>query len=292
MRKYIQLCLLLLFLGGGNLISQGILGKKAIVKAGVINGFRLPLNDLQFEYAIGKKVSLTAGFSLLSSKIRPEYRLAYAYEFLNTSGVSALEDYNYNPAEIAYASTKLLDSRAYLFDDNDVYTSPQRLTVQSSVWSIGFRKYKDPIFSAPYGKYFSMEFFRGTQKVSGTVQVPVPIVDEFSPFGYSSYFIQDTRNVKVKDRKINTTSFQMNFGKQWVKFDVLTIDFSWGFAYSITKADNRAQDGYIASILARNNGANFGSFPSPTWNTIASEVNYRRNAFGLNLFLKLGYLIF
>jgi hypothetical protein len=291
MRKNLTICFLF-FAIGSNLFSQGILGKKAVIKVGVINGLRTPLNDLQFEYALGKNFSITAGYSLLASKIRPEYRLSYAYEFLNTASSATLLDYEYTPLQLQYIANKQLDSRAYDYEELDVFNSPEKLTVKSSVWSLGFRKYRNSVFSAPYGKYFSMEFFRGKQEVSGTIQAPVPTVDDFNFLDFTSYYIRDHKEVKIQDRVINTTSFQMNFGRQWVKFDVLTIDFSWGFAYSITKAENRAQDGYVASILARHNGANFGSFPETAWNTVSSGVEYRRSAIGLNLFLRVGYLLF
>jgi hypothetical protein len=254
------------------LSAQGVIGKKAVVKLGVINGFRMPLNDLQFEYAVSKKVSFTAGYSLLSSKIRPEYRLAYAYNFLNTTGASNLDTYGYTPSQINFVFPSQISSDAYIYDEPDVFSSPARLNVQSSVWSLGFRKYKNAVLSAPYGRYYSLEFFRGTQKVSGNVQMPIPSVSDFNSWSSNSYYIKDQKIVKIADRQINTTSFQMNFGKQWVMFDVLTVDFSWGFSYSMTRAQNRQRDGYIASILARNNGANFGAFPASRWNTVDSSI--------------------
>ena len=291
MRK-VLIAIYLIFSLSSVLSAQGVIGKKAVIKLGVINGFRMPLNDLQFEYAVGKKVSFTAGYSLLSSKIRPEYRLSYAYNFFNTAGSANLASYGYTPAQIENILPQQISSDAYSYDDPEVFSSPARLDVQSSVWSLGFRKYKNAVLSAPYGRYFSLEFFRGTQKVSGNLQMPLPSVSDFNSWASESYYIKDHKTVKIADRKINTTSFQMNFGKQWVMFDVLTVDFSWGFSYSMTSAENRPRDGYIASVLARNNGANFGAFPASRWNTVDSYIRYRKASSGMNLFLRVGYLIF
>ena len=101
--------------------SQGVLGKKAVVKLNLFNGFRMPLNDVQFEYALGKKFSITAGYSLLASNIRPEYRLDYAYNFLQTSSQATLEKYKYSPTEIGYLASQYLDYRAYDYDDAEVF---------------------------------------------------------------------------------------------------------------------------------------------------------------------------
>lgn len=291
MRK-ILISIYLIFSLGSVLSAQGVIGRKAVIKLGVINGFRSPLNDLQLEYAVGKKVSFTAGYSLLSSNIRPEYRLAYSYNFFGSAGSANLASYGYTPSQIEAVSFQQISSDAYIYDDPEVFSTPARLNVQSSVWSLGFRKYKNAVLSAPYGRYFSLEFFRGTQKVSGNVQMPIPSINDFNSWTTQSYYIKDHKTVKVADRKINTTSFQMNFGKQWVMFDVLTVDFSWGFSYSMTRAQNRQRDGYIASILTRNNGANFGAFPASRWNTVDSSIQYRRVSTGMNVFLRVGYLIF
>lgn len=291
MRKLI-LFTLIAFSVSFQVTSQGVLGKKAVVKLNLFNGFRMPLNDIQFEYALGKKFSITAGYSLLASNIRPEYRLDYAYNFLQTSTPTTLGKYNYSANEISYLASQYLDYRAYDYDDSEVFSFPEKLKVQSSVWSIGFRKYRKSVFSAPYGRYFSFEYLRGKQKVSGNIQMPIPRVDDFVIGNYNSYYVGSQRKFKVTDREINTSTFQMNFGKQWVKFDVLTIDFSWGLAYSFTSATNKAQDSYLASILARNNGANFGSFPHTKWNTISSTIDYRKSAWGMNIFLRVGYLLF
>ncbi len=272
--------------------SQGVLGKKAVIKVNLFNSFRMPLNDVQFEYALGKKFSITAGYSLLASNIRPEYRLDYAYNFLQTSSQATLKKYGYTDYEIGYLASQYLDYRAYDYDDAEVFLFPEKLKVQSSVWSIGLRSYKSSIFSAPYGRYFSLEYLRGKQKVTGNIQIPNPLHGDDSFGSYNSYYVKSQRKFKVTDREINTSSFQMNFGKQWVKFDALTIDFSWGLVYSFTSATNKAQDGYIASILARNNGANFGSFPHTKWNTISSTIDYRKSALGMNIFLRVGYLLF
>jgi hypothetical protein len=211
---------------------------------------------------------------------------------LQTSSQATLEKYKYSPTEIGYLASQYLDYRAYDYDDAEVFSFPEKLNVQSSVWSIGLRSYKSSIFSAPYGRYFSLEYLRGKQKVTGNIQIPNPLPGDNSFGTYNSYYVKSQRKFKVTDREINTSSFQMNFGKQWVKFDVLTIDFSWGLVYSFTSATNKGQDGYIASILARNNGANFGSFPHTKWNTISSTIDYRKSALGMNIFLRVGYLLF
>jgi hypothetical protein len=291
MRHFISLIVISLLLVN-NSVAQGVFGKKAVIKANVLNGFRLPFNDLQFEYAVGKKVSLTAGFSALPVKIRPEYRLAYAYHFLNIANESTLSNLGYSPSEIALiiANGQDVSSSSYSSSDGVVFGSNNRLTVSSAVWSLGIRKYRNPVFSAPYGKYYSFEVFRGKQKVSGLVQLPIPQVDQF--YGSNNYVIRDVKNYKLEDQEINTTSFQFNVGKQWIKFDFLTIDLSWGLSYSITNSSNGLLGRYVSSVIAKNNGANFGAVPFPQWDSYTTGSQFRTNSLGMNLFLRVGCLIF
>lgn len=292
MRNIVIYCCFVFFLGG-KVFSQGVLGKKAVVKLSVINGFRTPLNDAQFEYAFGKRFSITAGYSILPYNIKPEYRLSYAYNFLNKSNSATLDEYGYSSLEKEVVSSKQVDYKAYDYFDYQVFNSVPRLQVKSSVWTIGFRKYRNNIFSAPYGNYFSFEFMRGKQLVTGDLKIPIPTAEEFDPFlQYSSYYIQNNRNFKIKDREINTSVIQMNFGKQWVKFDFLTIDFSWGLAYSMTTAKNKIRDAYVASVLARNNGINFGGMPYPKFESGSFPFDYRNASLGMNLNLRIGFLIF
>lgn len=291
MRQIISLFVISLLLVN-NSVSQGVFGKKAVVKANLLNGFRLPLNDFQFEYAVGKKISLTAGFSALPVKIRPEYRLAYAYNFLNIANESTLSDLGYSSGEIALvlANGQEVSSSSYSTTDRGVFGSNNRLSITSSVWSLGIRKYRNPVFSAPYGKYYSIEVFRGKQKVSGLIQLPVPQSDQ--SFSSIYYVIQDVKNYKLEDQEINTTSFQLNFGKQWIKFDFLTIDLSWGLSYSITNSSSGLLGRYVSSVIAKNNGANFGAVPFPQWDSYTTGAQFRTNSLGMNLFLRVGCLIF
>ncbi|MEX1190730.1 MAG: hypothetical protein WED10_11805 [Brumimicrobium sp.] len=243
-----------------NAQSHGILGRKFLGKAVIINGIKPLSLNIEGEYFFHRKMSITVGLGINTVKLRQNYYIQGEREFNNFT-----QEFEINN------------------DKYELKKSEKDTRINSGFLNFQFNYYfLNHLISAPNGFYLSARGIAGIANMNSKSGFSM-----VNPLDY----VEGTHVAPFKLGNIFYNSVELGFGIQKLINNRWTIDGS--VFYNLTKfnSNGSSKTKDYTGTIAKNYGSNITTLNNK-YNSIRPSSSSIDQSSGISFYLKIGYFIF
>lgn len=256
MKKALFLLLFVGYLFSSNAQYGGFIGKRFMVKTTLFDGKYTPVRNAELEFSVFRNLSISFGYQFFES---------------DNVGQRVKKSMNFNSDVLGsvLGVPAGFNERAYLKSNTFYYI---------------LKFYPNRMLPAPRGFYLYWQNGYGKADVSG-----IGVNDADGPYHFVEY-------------KLPVMTYGFGIGRQFFLNKFTTLDLSLGFSGALIK-DNGSGSQYNTSLVAPFWGSNLFSFTSlnklplssydnNNYTLNADELKRKNDSFGMDLRIKLGFLLF